>query len=60
MSVSLYKLIDPPMDTIEVMAPDYDVERIWLWLDENAENRLDLSRQQMRELHKALGAILGK
>lgn len=63
MSVSLAKLMDKPngeCHALEVMAPDYDAEYVWLWLDRDGENRLDLSRHQMRQLRDVLNEILGR
>ena len=60
-SVSLAKLIDAPpedFERIEVMAPDYDVAHIWLWDDNDGENRIDLGRQQMRQLRDVLNELL--
>ena len=44
-------------DDIEVMAPDYDKEYLWLW-DSEANNRIDLSRDQLRELKDFLQEIV--
>ena len=54
MSVCLAELEDDGFDTIEVMAPDYDKEYIWLWLADDPDIRIDLSRKQARQLRDVL------
>lgn len=58
MSVQLCVLSDDEFDAVELMAPDYDAESVWLWLDADGANRIDLSRKQMRELRDALNRYL--
>jgi len=54
MSVQLAKLSGgQDFDDIDVMAPDYSKEFLWLWESESGDNRLNLSRDQLRQL-KAL------
>lgn len=46
---------------VEVMAPDYDCTSIWLWpsaVDDN--DRIDLSRDQLRELRTIIDEVLAK
>lgn len=45
-------------DDIEVMAPDYDKEFLWLWRAEDGENRIDLNRDQLRQLRDLLNELL--
>jgi hypothetical protein len=45
-------------DDIEVMAPDYGKEYLWLWQEADGENRIDLSRDQLREFRDFLNEIL--
>lgn len=58
MSVQLCVLKDPEFDAVELMAPDYDVDHLWIWLEADGANRIDLSRKQMRELRDALNRYL--
>lgn len=51
---------DGAFQDVEVMAPDFDCEYIWLWNESDASNRLDLGREQMRQLRDALDELLGK
>jgi len=60
MSVQLCVLKDPEFADIELMAPDLDVEYIWLWDAGHGENRIDLSRKQIRELRDVLNELLGR
>jgi hypothetical protein len=63
MSVQLCILKDAPksgFDAIEIMAPDFDAAYVWLWQEKDGENRLDLSRHQMRQLRDVLNEILGR
>lgn len=60
MSVQLHVLRGGKnFEDIEVAAPDFDAAHIWLWDDHDGENRIDLSREQMRELRDLLTEILG-
>ena len=45
-------------DAVELMAPDFDAERVWLWLEEDGDNRIDLSREQARALRDLLTRVL--
>ena len=45
-------------DDIEVMAPDYGKEYLWFWREEDGEVRIDLSRDQLRQLRDFLNEIL--
>lgn len=45
-------------DDVEIMAPDYGKEYLWLWHEETAANRIDLSRDQLRELRDFLNEML--
>ena len=60
MSVQLCVLKDKGETTLELMAPDYGAERVWLWEEQDGANRLDLSREQMRQLRNALNRALGR
>jgi hypothetical protein len=63
MSVQLAVIRDKRPDeypSVEVMAPDFDAPYVWLWLDDSGDNRLDLSRAQMRQLRDVLNEILGR
>lgn len=56
MSVQIDTLSDLGFDDIEVMAPDYDQEYLWLW-DTDGENRIDLSRKQLEQLCDLIRAM---
>ena len=43
---------------IEVMAPDYGKEYLWLWRADDGEARIDLSRDQLEQLRDLLNEIL--
>ncbi len=60
MSVGLADLTDPDFDDIEVMAPDYDKEYVWLWQggEHGTENRIDISRSQLVQLSRVIDEIL--
>lgn len=60
MSVVLCKLkgIAGEFDDVEVMAPDYDVERIWLWSCPEGADRIDLSLEQAKKLRDYLDKLL--
>jgi hypothetical protein len=61
MSVQLCELrggVD--FEDVEVMAPDLDVEFVWLWMAKDGDARIDLSREQCRELRDALNEILSR
>jgi hypothetical protein len=59
-SVQLCVIRDPEFSDIELMAPDYDCRYVWIWDEGDGENRIDLSRKQMRELRDVLTEILGR
>ena len=60
MSVGLADLTDPDFDDIEVMAPDYDKEYVWLWQggEHGTDNRIDISRSQLVQLSRVIDEIL--
>lgn len=43
---------------VEVMAPDYGREYIWLWNESDASNRIDLNQSQMIQLRDLLNQLL--
>jgi hypothetical protein len=45
-------------EDVEIMANDYGAEHVWLWLEENGDNRLDLSRDQLRALRAFINDFL--
>jgi hypothetical protein len=45
-------------EDVEIMANDYGAEHVWLWLEENGDNRLDLSRDQLRALRVFINDFL--
>lgn len=60
MSVGLANLTDPDFDDIEVMAPDYGKEYVWLWQggEHGTDQRIDLSRSQLTQLAALIDEIL--
>ena len=44
---------------VEVMAPDYDAEYVWLWYDDvDLNDRINLNRKQLVQLSAAIDRIL--
>ena len=48
----------PDFCDIEVMAPDYGKEYLWLWRADDGEARIDLSLEQLHQLRNFLNEIL--
>lgn len=59
MSVHLHTLKDQEAYGVEVWAPDYSVEHIWLVYDEGLDDRIDLSLDQLRQLRDVANGIFG-
>jgi hypothetical protein len=47
-------------EDIEIMAPDYDMEYVWLWPANDTDGRIDLSKAQLRELRGFINDLLGE
>jgi hypothetical protein len=58
MSVQLCVMKDKGCEAVELMASDYGAKDVWLWLEEDGANRIDLSEKQARELRDALDELL--
>lgn len=43
---------------VEVMAPDYDAEYVWLWPANDTDGRIDLSKHQLRALRNFINDLL--
>jgi len=62
MSVGLKLLTDTDydFDDIEVMAPDYSKEYVWLWQggEDGMDQRIDISRSQLTQFVALINEIL--
>ncbi len=60
MSVGLANLTDPDFDEIEVMAPDYGKEYVWLWQggEHGTDQRINMSGSQLVQLSRLIDEIL--